>query len=609
MSPTTTSKKHGAVKDRYAALPDTWETRDNFPLKGAGSFGRLGRGTYYMQDEPSKTLLATTARQTPLGKRMTYIFADDIYANLFSFEFPDLKLSSLEIKQINNQIRKHLTEIHFYDEARRACGFDFEQGEAILIKYRKGDGIIYLEEPQLDPKTNAFNYMAWSTAEDTSKEILRVEAKNYLDYTIPQIGSFGAANYYHVYTYTSLQNSESTSFATIKLHPSRAVRWRADNIDYEPYRGSSKLKACFDHLQLIQSMLYNMGNAVHRFAYGQPWIRTKNIHDDKGRNRIKNLLGSDPSDLTYFQTPDEFITDIKMLGVAQSQMDISKLIQDNAQLCAASIGIPKQILMSEQIGMLKPGQVTNPDYFAAIDKEHNKQNSFIRQFVAVDPFFARLFKEYKIDHFDINWGLKNVMTQMEQMDYDMRKANNAVAKMNYSSFKEIRNYDGLPSWEEYYKTVENGEAECMRMYGITPRQLDLIPPNFLTFRQQGAQELVTTPEERKQEQVSERTQELAENNNPTNVSRSNNGETPGSQKTEKAKEALRRESKNLREGAKEGGKDVEEISDEDYRDELIRTLRRALNTARVENSMNKLAKEIGVDYKTLYKLQEGLKNL
>jgi DNA-binding phage protein len=67
--------------------------------------------------------------------------------------------------------------------------------------------------------------------------------------------------------------------------------------------------------------------------------------------------------------------------------------------------------------------------------------------------------------------------------------------------------------------------------------------------------------------------------------------------------------KNLREGAKEGGKDIEEITDEDLRDELIRTLRRALNTARVENSMNKLAKEIGVDYKTLYKLQEGLKNL
>jgi ribosomal protein L29 len=389
-----------------------------------------------------------------------------------------------------------------------------------------------------------------------------------------------------------------------KIHPSRAIRWRSDNTDYDAFDGDSKLKPCFDHLQLIQTMLHNMGNAVHRFAYGQPWIQTKGVRTEKDRLRIKNMIGN-PLDMTYFQTPTESITDIKMLGVQTSQMDVSKLIQDNAQLVAASCGIPKPILMAEQIAMNKEGQIVDPEYFAAIDKEHVKQNKFIRQFVNSDPFFTRLFKKYDIKHFVINWGLRQVMTQMQQMDYDMRKANNAVAKSNYASFKEIRNYDGLPSWEDYFATIPNGTEECLRMFDITPRQLDMIPPNFLTFRQQGAQELVQTPAEQK---TAERTQELAENNNPENVNRSQNGIQPGSQEKPKEKEVYRREMKNVRAGAKEGGKDLDEMSDDEIKDHIILELRNRLNNARVELSMRDLEEKSGIGHNKLYQIQDFLKN-
>jgi DNA-binding phage protein len=51
------------------------------------------------------------------------------------------------------------------------------------------------------------------------------------------------------------------------------------------------------------------------------------------------------------------------------------------------------------------------------------------------------------------------------------------------------------------------------------------------------------------------------------------------------------------------------MTEDEVKDEIIKRLRGQLLKARVENSMTQLAKDIGVDYRTLYKLQEGLTKL
>jgi ribosome-binding protein aMBF1 (putative translation factor) len=85
------------------------------------------------------------------------------------------------------------------------------------------------------------------------------------------------------------------------------------------------------------------------------------------------------------------------------------------------------------------------------------------------------------------------------------------------------------------------------------------------------------------------------------VNRSQNELTPGSQKKEtKAKEVERREKKNIREGAKEGGKD------EDLQTQIVEDLRRELASAKTELSMRKIADKIGISPETLYKVQNGL---
>ena len=292
-----------------------------------------------------------------------------------------------------------------------------------------------------------------------------------------------------------------------------------------------------------------------------------------------------PLDLQYFFT-DATVEDIKMLGVSNSHMDLPSIIQMLGVLVCAGIGIPKPILMGESIGMTRPGEVSDKQYYASLTKEQVKQNTFWRQLIAIDPWMQRKFKEKKILHYEFDWGLKQVLSMTEQADLEMRQISNAVAKMAFCTFAEVRHGLGLPSFAERAKHLTNGEAIYMELYMMTPDMFDEIIPNFGTIRQMLAQEQVSSREE----QQGERTQELAENNNPTNAVRSELKEQPGSLEKKHAaatSEARRREMKNIRESPSEGGRDIEYASlagqNEIYRamiDEIL-SLRQKMSVAQL----------------------------
>lgn len=572
---------------------------DNFPWAGVGSLGKGGSPSYYMQNDPSKTEYALMARYTALGKRCTYIYADDIYANEFTFEFPDANLTEIVKKRVNNIIRQHFIDIRAYREGRRCCGFDFEQGDAILLIYRKGDGIVLLEKPtdQVNP-----TYISFNTPADYSKDILRVEAINYEDYYIQTVGSFGDANSIRVSFYApsnplSTEELRSSVFSTYYVHPSRVIRWKSDDVDYDQYKGASKLKGIFDILQIITKIIHSTGNAVQRYAWGQPWIKMKGTQSDKAYTNFKNKMGN-PLDLQYFIT-DATIEDIKMLGVQGSHMDLPAILQMLAQLVSTGMGIPKGILFGESVGMMRPGEISDRQYFAAINKEQIKQTHFWRQLIAIDPFMQRLWKEYNIEHYEINWGLKQVMSMTEQVEYEMRRFTNAQTMMNFATFAEVRNYLGMPSFSDRYEMLENGESICKELYGITPDLFDEIIPNFGTIRQVTAQQQVETPEEKAA------TEALAGNNNAENVTRQKSGMTPGSPKSlteSSTREATRREMKNIREGAAEGGKDEELLSELallkarlSAKEEIFESMLDELKSLRNHYSLNKLVDKFGLD--------------
>jgi hypothetical protein len=576
------------------------QMRDNFPWHGVGSFGKGGSPSYYMQSDPSHIEYALMARHTAVGKRCTYIFADDIYANEFRFEFPDKTLTEIQKSEINNRAREHFIDINAYHEGRRACGFDFEQGESLFVIYREGDGLVYLEKPVDVEKPE---YYSFTTPAEWDKQILRVEAINASDYYINTISSFGSASNIRVMFWapseaTTIQQQKSSFYSTYYVHPSRAIRWKSDDIDYDQYKGASKLKACFDVLQIITKIIHSTGNAVQRYAWGQPWIKLKGTQSDKAFTNFKTKMGN-PLDLQYFIT-DATVEDIAMLGVQGSHMDLPGIMQMLGQLASTSMGIPKSILFGESVGMTRPGEVSDRQYFGSVNKEQNKQNRFWRKLIAIDPFMQSLWKEFGISHFEINWGLKQVMSMTEQVEYEMRKFTNAQTMMNFAVFAEVRNYLGMPSFSKRYETLPNGKALCMKMYGIEPEEFDEIIPNFGTIRQVTAQQQVETEEEQAASEA------LAGNNNAENVTRQKSGMTPGSPNNLAAKatkEGVRREMKNIREGAAEGGSDQEQqtISEIDYikaqlaaKDQLLNDMLDQLRTLRKDYSLNQLSEKFGM---------------
>jgi hypothetical protein len=206
--------------------------------------------------------------------------------------------------------------------------------------------------------------------------------------------------------------------------------------------------------------------------------------------------------------------DIKMLGYAGSQLDMIALAEMQVDQISATWQIPQPILMGKEAGVVQGSMVNERTYFATLDGDHSLLNKFIRQFVAIDPFFQRLFKKHGIkpQSYLINWGLRQVMTKEQEADWKMRVYTNIISKMSFATFDECRAEAGLPSFQKYFCDQEHPErvGMCEKNYGISAVQLDTIVPNLGQWRQRVMQEILNTPEEKKAEA-------LAENNMP-NVS-------------------------------------------------------------------------------------------
>jgi len=476
---------------------------DNFPLYGSTDYGKGGSPTYYFMAEPTPYQLANTARYTAMGHRIVYGLSEDVWINNFSLEFPGAEIDSLTIKQINNEIYQHNLNIGLYDEGRKGTSFNYEQGEALLMIYREGDGNLKLYENLVNGEPN---YLGFDLPADTEKEIRRVEAVNRMDYYIPQIQSFGLPMYYLINFY-----GEFNKFQSYKIHPSRAIRIRTENIDYDQYYGQSKLKAVFPNLTIIQNVCRSMAVAVHRFAYGLPWVQTKGVRTAQQMAFVKSAIG-DPTTQDWFITNQENIADIKMLGFATSQMDMATVIQTQIDLISADSKIPQPILMGKESGVTVGGEVNERSYFANLDAQHSILNKYLRQFIAIDPFYTRIFAKYNIKNYVINWGLRQVMSKEQEASWKMQLYSNLTTMMQFAAFDEVRAEANLPSWTAYYNDDKHPYRKklCEKCYGISPEELDSIVPNLGMWRQRVLQEIIQTPVEQEQAKIN---QELLSKNN------------------------------------------------------------------------------------------------
>jgi hypothetical protein len=554
---------------------------DNSPVQKMGQFGRGGLASYYMYDEPDKWALYYTARYHPIGFRLTYVYAADVYANDFGFAFPNqpigAELNLDRKKEFNGKARKHFQEIGLYDNAWKVCAYDFEQGESLLHIWRQGDGFNMILQQNL-PQSPEYQFLA--NPADVTKDIVKVEPINYVDYEIPTIGALGISEGYKITFFSTLNQS-----ASYTVHPSRCIRWRSQDIDYDQYRGQSVLKSVFAHLQIVANIDAASGQAAFRFGYGLPIILAKGLRKKEDIQNIQNAIG-DLSAKRWAVLPAENIESIQSFGLGGSSLDMKALEEMQIQQIASATGHPLPILMGQVAGVVEGSEVNERQYYATLDRAHKSQNRFIRQLISIDPFMQRLLAEYGITDYEIDWGLKQVLTKEQQADLDMRRYNNAMTMTSFATLDEVRMYLDLPP----LSTTLDGPT-CQFMYGINPQQVGQMILSMGSWKQATTKEILNTPVEREQQAEAKLQTEALTENNANNSAKHTTTQGTENPLHDPGKEMERRAAKNER----KTDSLLERICEIPNVDERVNNIIIDFCKMRDEHSLNWLEKETGVD--------------
>ena len=207
------------------------------------------------------------------------------------------------------------------------------------------------------------------------------------------------------------------------------------------------LHACFTQLQIMLNIHLMTSSAVTRFSLGQPIIFTKGVRGNENATKLQQTIGN-PTTQKWMMVPSENVLKIESFGINNSMLDLPSLNDMMIdQICAMS-GIPRPVLMGTTAGIVSGSEVNERQYYGVLDRMHHKINELIREFNKLDPWLLRLFKQYGITRYEINWGLRQVLTKQQQADLDSRNLQNAISEMNFKTLDEIRTTTlGLPDME------------------------------------------------------------------------------------------------------------------------------------------------------------------
>lgn len=580
------------------------EVKDTSPWFSAGSYQQGSQATYYFQSIPKQYELWWQARNSCLGWRLTYGVAKDTYLNEFCFRLNKDKITDDLAKEFNIKARKHLEEIGYFLECKKACGYKREQGEAILVTYRQGDGALLYNISDPDK----VNYSAFEKPTNTNKQIIRVEAWSAYDYTIPLMGNFGKAQWYQCKF-----RQPNNSIQYWRVDPSRVVRWRNDAIDYDFWSQQSALRPCFGELQIVNNLTRSAGVAAHRWAIGIPTFYIKS--QEKNMETLKAKLGNPlVEDMWVF--PADFIDHVEMNGIKDAGLDLNSYMTMVIDQMSAYSQIPNAILMGKEVGVEEGGVVSERQYFSTLVREQADENRNHRQFIASDPFFNDLFTEYKQDptDYELDWGLRQEMSKTEKADLELKEASVAISERGLLTVDELRAIVHKGPLSE-----SNFAQHCESLVGLTADQIGSMIPELGVINELTMNQLMVTPMERGQGQEaaaeaqlnesvpgeSEGKQLMSGENKPDNVVKSNmaKGTSQGSPSTVGSNAANRgRALKQMRKSSKANSTTdwMDQAATEDIREYFKEHMH--------DISMTKLAKDTKINPVQIRKLFDYFEN-
>lgn len=365
--------------------------------------------------------LNRVALRTPAGFRFIYLYSKDLWNNRLGVVLPN---DEDRTEKINDQLIPYLMEIHWFKEMEKLTAYEREQGEAILLCYYDDEGTIDKYKEQIED----------------NREILKVEAFNYLNYNIPEFDKYGEPLYYNI----QVKSPNSwRGYQTVRVHPSRVLRKTAHNIEYR-YTGYSDLAAIYDPIVILASILKSAGEAAYRWGTGHPVFFTKDIFDETDLEKLKTNLG-DVTRRNWHAIPSEKVEKIEMLGQAGSMLNLKSLADIAINNIVMGSGFPKNILLGEISGIMG-SEVSERSYFSMLDRDHTEWEWFVRKFFKKDVQIRRILKG--AEKYIINWGIREIFNKKDEAEYSQKRISNAVAMQAFATINEQRKEAGLPPIED-----------------------------------------------------------------------------------------------------------------------------------------------------------------
>lgn len=376
---------------------------------------------YFMQTYISPYKLAVLARFTALGWRICYEFAQDCWNAGLGVKLvgPDLVEKN---RDVNIELKSIFRDLNYFEKMELATGFAREQGQCLIVLYFEGEVAATVgdgtKKPDAVDMVTAFKYL--STPAPKGKDVVKIEVFNRMYYRISKDDGKGTPTEFSV----SIYLGKFSGRPKIPIHYSRCVWVKRTDVERD-FEGHSVVEPCFNELVITTNILKACGEIAFRWGTGHPVILTKGINPQQAEI-FKRLLGN-PIRKDWHVFPSEMVEAFDLISQKSGMVDLPALGDFVIGLVVASTSIPRPILMGEVSGVVTGGEVNERSYFALLDKEHS----------TLEPVNVEMFEKIrqiniilKGYNFEFDWGIRQSMSEMEQIDIETKKIANVISKVS-----------------------------------------------------------------------------------------------------------------------------------------------------------------------------------
>lgn len=410
---------------------------------------------YFMPYHISPYKLAMLARFTALGWRICYELAQDCWHSGLGVRLLGEKMVTKN-REVNIELKSIFRTLNFIEKMELATGFRREQGHSLAVLYYDGEmatdiGTESTKKKGIGDMLTAFKYL--SEPAPTDRKVAKIEVFNRQYYFISKDDGKGNPLEFKV----SIYLGKFSGRPQIPIHHSRCVWFRGTDVERD-FEAHSVIEPCYNELVITTNILKACGEIAFRWGTGHPVILTKGLNPNQSEV-FKRLLGN-PIRKDWHVFPSEMVEAFDLISQKSGMVDLPGLGDHVIGLVVASTSIPRPILMGEVSGVVTGGEVNERSYYALLDKEHSNLEPAVVELFEKIPQIQALLWRYD---FEFDWGIRQSMSEMEQIDIETKKIANVISKIStFLPLNQGLNELGYPNFEDM---VEPEYYEYARMLG------------------------------------------------------------------------------------------------------------------------------------------------